>query len=122
GSFVYPANPNTSTPRPWAPEFFGDVATVNGKVWPNLDVDRGLYRFRIYNGSNSRFYDLRFAGTGPLRVHQIGTDGGLLDAPVPVGRLLLGPGERADVVVDFSRLRPGATVTVTNDARTPFPG
>ncbi|HEY3040175.1 MAG TPA: multicopper oxidase domain-containing protein [Pyrinomonadaceae bacterium] len=34
----------------WAPEFFGDLATVNGKVWPNLNVDRGLYRFRILNG------------------------------------------------------------------------
>jgi spore coat protein A len=122
GTFSYPPNMNPTTPRPWAPEFFGDVATVNGAVWPDLAVDRGLYRFRIYNGSNARFYNLRFLiGTAALPVRQIGTDGGLLDAPVPLTKLLLGPGERADVVVDFAALAPGTTVLLDNDARTPFP-
>jgi spore coat protein A len=115
GSFAYPAGPT----RTWAPEFFGDVATVNGKAWPNLTVDRGKYRFRVYNGSNARFYNLRLIGGAPW--WQIGTDGGLLDAPVRLSRLLLGPGERADVIVDFGGLDPGATVRLANDARTPFP-
>ena len=122
GALAYPANQNPTTPRPWAPEFFGDVATVNGKAWPNLDVARGKYRFRVYNGSNSRFYLLKFmAGTSALTFHQIGTDGGLLDAPVMLNKLTLGPGERADLIVDFASLPPGSTVVLANNARTPFP-
>lgn len=39
----------------------------------------------------------------------------------PTGRLLLAPGERADVIVDFSAFR-GQTLTVTNDAATPYSG
>ncbi len=122
GSFDYPANENPSTPGPWAPEFFGDVATVNGKAWPNLNVDRGKYRFRVYNGSNARFYKLRLLdGVRSLTFHQIGTDGGLLNAPVPLTDLLLAPGERADIVVDFATLRPGTTITLFNGAVAPYP-
>ncbi|MDN4645923.1 multicopper oxidase family protein [Arthrobacter sp. PsM3] len=124
GTFFYPANANPGTTgRPWAPEFFGDVATVNGKAWPNLNVDRGKYRFRVYNGSNARFYNLSLKSAGPAnRFFQIGSDGGLLNAPVPLNTLLLGPGERADVVIDFAGLKPGAKVLLTNNARVPFPG
>src|SRR5665647_1438813 len=50
GTFDYPLGED----RNWAPEFFGDVATVNGKAWPNLAVDKGKYRFRVFNGSNAR--------------------------------------------------------------------
>jgi len=122
GALAYPPNPNPTTPRPWAPEFFGDVATVNGKAWPNLDVARGKYRFRVFNGSNSRFYLLKFmTGGTSLTFHQIGTDGGLLDAPVRLNKLTIGPGERADLVVDFAALPAGSTVTLANNARTPFP-
>ena len=122
GTLDYPPNMNPTTPRPWAPEFFGDVATVNGKAWPNLDVRQGKYRFRVYNGSNARFYNLKFVvGGHGTTFFQIGTDGGLLDAPVRLNSLLLGPGERADVVVDFAGLAPGTRVTLTNNARSPFP-
>ena len=123
GTFNYPPNANPTTPRPWAPEFFGDVATVNGKIWPNLNDDRGKYRFRVYNGSNARFYNLNLkssGGTTPT-LFQIGSDGGLLNAPVPLTKLLLGPGERADLVVDFAAVRAGTKVRLTNDARVPFP-
>ncbi len=122
GTFDYPANMNPTTPRPWAPEFFGDVATVNGKAWPNLDVARGKYRFRVYNGSNARFYRSKLVvGSTALTFLQVGTDGGLLDAPVRLNELLLGPGERADIVVDFAGLAPGTRVVMTNSARIPFP-
>ncbi|MEC5189973.1 MULTISPECIES: multicopper oxidase family protein [unclassified Arthrobacter] len=124
GTFLYPPNANPGTSgQPWAPEFFGDVATVNGKAWPNLNVARGKYRFRVYNGSNARFYSLSLKSAGPAGTFfQIGSDGGLLNAPVPLKTLLLGPGERADIVIDFAGLKPGATVLLTNDARAPFPG
>ncbi|MDQ0664782.1 spore coat protein A [Arthrobacter ulcerisalmonis] len=126
GSFAYPPNPDLKgpdgRPRPWAPEFFGDVATVNGKCWPNLDVARGKYRFRMFNGSNARFYDFKFAADGSaLAFHQIGSDGGLLDAPVRLDRLVMGPGERADIVVDFARLKAGSRVVLRNSARVPYP-
>jgi FtsP/CotA-like multicopper oxidase with cupredoxin domain len=122
GTFDYPRNANPTTDREWAPEFFGDVATVNGKAWPNLVVKRGKYRFRVYNGSNARFYNLTLiSGATALPFFQIGTDGGLLDAPLPLKALLLAPGERADLVVDFATLVPGARVVLTNDAVVPFP-
>jgi FtsP/CotA-like multicopper oxidase with cupredoxin domain len=122
GRFAYPPNPNPTTPRPWSPEFFGNVATVNGKAWPRLTVARGKYRFRVYNGSNARFYNLRFLqGSSAHRFWQIGTDGGLLDAPVPLTVLLLGPGERADVIIDFAGLAPGTKLVLSNDAPTPYP-
>jgi FtsP/CotA-like multicopper oxidase with cupredoxin domain len=103
----------------WAPEFFGDVATVNGKVWPNLNVDRGLYRFRILNGSNARIYDLRLSSGH--KMFQIGSEGGLFNSPVSLDRLIIAPGERADVLIDFSGLRAGTMVVVKNVAPVPFP-
>ncbi|BCW75401.1 multicopper oxidase domain-containing protein [Arthrobacter sp. NicSoilB11] len=126
GSFAYPPNPELvdadGAARPWAPEFFGDVATVNGKCRPNLDVARGKYRFRMFNGSNARFYDFKFIADGTaVTFHQIGSDGGLLDAPVRLNRLVMGPGERADIVVDFAGLKAGSKVVLANSARVPFP-
>jgi FtsP/CotA-like multicopper oxidase with cupredoxin domain len=124
GTFAYPGNPAVGHPLPkWAPEFFGDVATVNGKAWPNLSVNRGKYRFRVYNGSNARVYDLKIvnAAGAAMAFFQIGTDGGLLDAPVRMTRLVLAPGERADLIVDFAGLTAGTLLTMTNSARTPYP-
>lgn len=119
GTFSYPLGENG---RKWTPEFFGDVATVNGKAWPNLDVDRGKYRFRVYNGSNARFYNLTFmSGGSALDFFQIGTDGGLLNRPVRLNALLIAPGERADLVVDFAPLSAGAEVILANDANAPYP-
>lgn len=99
-------------PDPWAPEFFGDVAVVNGKAWPNLDVARGLYRFRLLNGSSSRFYNLKLSPRLPL--YQIGTDTGLLEAPVTLANIILAPGERADVLIDFSDRAPGEKIRFKN--------
>jgi spore coat protein A, manganese oxidase len=122
GTLAYPPNTNEGTPRPWVPEFFGDVATVNGKAWPELAVAQGKYRFRLYNGSQARFYNLRFMrGSSALGFLQIGTDGGLLDKPVSLTQLLLAPGERADLVVDFAPLSAGEKVILANDAPAPYP-
>jgi len=108
----------------WRPEFFGDTIVVNGKTWPYLNVEPRRYRFRLLNGSNARFYELRISpGSGRaagLVFWQIGTDGGLLSAPVPMSALLLAPGERADVIVDFSGAA-GQTLVVTNSAKAPYP-
>ena len=83
----------------------GDVICVNGKAWPFLTVQPKRYRFLFLNGSNARTYEMDFkvAGKGKSPVFwQIGTDGGYLDQPVPVQKLILMPGERADVIIDFA--------------------
>ena len=126
GQLHYPALPQTRTsPDPSVqPEFFGDVILVNGQAWPKLDVQRRKYRFRILNGSDSRFYSLKLNRQGgrPLTVWAIGTDGGLLAAPVELkGALVIAPGERMDVIVDFAEAGMGERIVVTNNAPTPFP-
>jgi spore coat protein A, manganese oxidase len=105
------------------PEFFGDVAVVNAKIWPYVDVEPRRYRLRIANGSQSRFYNLQFANENsgrPLPFTQIGAEGGLLRTPVPMTALLIAPGERADVIIDFNGHRSRSFI-VTNNARAPYP-
>jgi FtsP/CotA-like multicopper oxidase with cupredoxin domain len=99
----------------WNPEFFGNTIVVNGKTWPVLEVERRKYRLRLLNGSNSRFLILRFQQEA-LVFHQIGGDQGFLPSPVRQRRLLLGPAERADVVVDFSDVLPNRRIVLENIA------
>lgn len=103
----------------WIPEFFGDVAVVNGKAWPNLNVQQAVYRFRIINGSEARFYNLSLS-SGQV-IYQIGTSSGLLDAPVALPSLLIAPGERADILVDFTGSAIGDLIVLQNNAPAPFP-
>ncbi len=123
GSLFYPRGPEPlpeNYPDPSiVPEFFGDTILVNGKAWPFLNVEPRKYRFRILNGSNSRFYKLKLS-TGQS-FYQIGTDGGLLRAPVKTNYIIIAPGERADVILDFSKAKLGDEIVMTNDAPTPFP-
>jgi spore coat protein A, manganese oxidase len=117
----------------WVPEFVGDTIAVNGKVWPFLNVEPRRYRFLFINGSNARPYELflvnpKTKADGPP-IWQIATDGGYLDAPVKIDpntakgelqRLVLLPGERADVIVDFKGFN-GQTMILRNIARDPYP-
>ncbi|MFM2059683.1 MAG: hypothetical protein RLY71_4068 [Pseudomonadota bacterium] len=99
------------------PEMFGDVMMVNGVAWPNYDVEAVQYRVRLLNGSDARFYTLTF-GNAP--VWQVGTDLGFLNRPVQVANVTISPGERIDLVVDFTGLF-GQQIIVTNSAGIPFP-
>jgi len=103
----------------WMPEFFGNTIMVNGKVWPNLDVTPGWYRFRLLDGSNARFYTLSFDNKMPFTV--IGADGGYLQQPATVNTLTIAPGERADILVDFTNIPVGTKIILTNTAKAPFP-
>jgi spore coat protein A len=108
-------------------EAFAPFTTVNGKVWPVLDVQPATYRFRVLNGSNARTYQLvLFGDEAPEleRITQIGTDHGLLRAPVsvPPDGLVLASAERADLLVDFSDLELGSELTLLNTAHAPFDG
>jgi len=121
----------------WQPEFFGDTVMINGLVWPNMNVDQGQYRFRLLDGSNARFYNLSFqVGSSPdafgnptvwgdvIPFVQIGSDGGYLNSSAPLNYLIIAPGERADILVDFNSTTtpPGTTVILKNDAYAPFKG
>ncbi|MGV9825672.1 MULTISPECIES: multicopper oxidase family protein [unclassified Gordonia (in: high G+C Gram-positive bacteria)] len=94
---------------------WGDVAVVNGTAWPRHTVSRRLYRLRLLCGANSRSYELAFANR--MRFWVIGSDQGLIDRPSPVRSLVLTPGERADVLVDFGELADGESVELINIAR-----
>ncbi|MFF1506891.1 multicopper oxidase family protein [Streptomyces sp. NPDC058326] len=87
---------------------------VNGKERPYTEVAARKYRLRIYNTCVNRYVRLRFADNTPFTV--IGTDGGLLESPVQAEDLLMLGGERVEVVVDFSRHRPGTSVVLENTA------
>jgi len=117
---LHPPPINSKLPNPSVvPEFFGDTILVNGKVWPFLVVEPRKYRFRILNGSNSRFY--RMSLSSNLTFTQIGTDGGLLEKPnYSISKIILAPAERVDVIIDFSNHR-GQNIILENDAEMPFP-
>jgi FtsP/CotA-like multicopper oxidase with cupredoxin domain len=106
--------------------FTGPFTLVNGVVWPHLEVAPRCYRFRVLNACHLRPYRLQLTGPDgePVPagvVTQIGTDAGLLPAPVPVdGALLLAPAERADLLVDFSAF-PGAALHLANVDEDPGP-
>jgi spore coat protein A len=114
------ANGTLDYPAEWMDHFFGTQMVVNGKIWPYLQVKQGKYRFRLLNGCNSRV--LRLALSNGATFHVIGTELGLLSAPVPKTSLLLAPGERAEVVMDFAGYAAGTRIVLTNDAPAPFPG
>jgi spore coat protein A, manganese oxidase len=94
------------------PEFFGNTMVVNGKTWPFLEVEQRRYRFRFLNGCNSRFLLLELSNGLPF--WQIGTEGGFLPAPLELNRLLMGPAERADVIVDFTNVGVGTEIILEN--------
>ena len=86
---------------------------VNGKLAPYLEVEPRKYRFRLLNASNSRFYHLSLSNGD--RFHVIGTDQGLLPAPVALDNFVISPGERLDVVIDFKE-HAGSQIVLNNDA------
>jgi spore coat protein A len=113
GTFLYPVN--TIPGLTWIGEYFGDHFLANGKVWPYLNVEPRLYRFRILNGCNARIMSLTMGGA-PM--WQIGAEGGLWDVPVKMSSLVLTSAERADVIVDFRGME-GRTLTVRNSTPAP---
>jgi FtsP/CotA-like multicopper oxidase with cupredoxin domain len=99
----------------WVLMFDGNTNVVNGRVWPNLNVQRRQYRLRILNAGNQRFYNLFFSN-GMSFTH-IGTDGGFREQPVEIDQILLGVTERADLLVDFSQFAPGTKIVMMNNAQ-----
>jgi spore coat protein A len=118
GQLYYPVS---GTPgAPWVSEYYGSALLVNGTLFPYLDVEPRKYRFRVLNASNGSFYRLSFStdtavtGNG-CNFYQIGSEQGFLEAPAPLNTLILSPGERADLIVDFSG-RGGRELFMRTDA------
>jgi FtsP/CotA-like multicopper oxidase with cupredoxin domain len=89
--------------------FLGDTVMVNGTIGAYLDVPTTHVRLRLLNASTARIYKLGFADDRTFDV--VGTDGGLLTAPVGLDRIQLSPGERAEIVVAMA---PGETAELRN--------
>jgi spore coat protein A, manganese oxidase len=121
GSFLYPSLDPSLRGEPgvkgrYMDGVLGDTILVNGVAWPVLEVSNTKYRFRILNASNARRYRLAL-DPGPsdgLPFAQVGSDGGLLGAPVSHRTIPIAPAERFDVVVDFPIYPVGTEVTLKN--------
>jgi FtsP/CotA-like multicopper oxidase with cupredoxin domain len=120
--FSGPYIPATDIPPIWNPEFFGNTIVVNGRTWPYLNVEQRRYRLRLLNGCNARFLVLKFDHM-MVDVWQIGTEAGFLLGPLHINDLhvgglgsvlLMGPAERADVIVDFSNVPIGTSFQLLN--------
>lgn len=120
GSSYFPTVGNNPSIHPyWTPVFFGNTITVNGKVWPNLNVERRPYRFRILNASNSRFYLIKLSNNKPFI--QIGSDGGYLPKPLSLSSLFISPAERFDVIIDFSKIPLNTKIVLQNFGAASYP-
>lgn len=118
GSLAYPVSGDPNAP--WVSQYYGSAILVNGKIFPNLRVQPRKYRFRLLNSSNGSFYRLSFGAADDVAAAgieflQIGSEQGLLQAPVALKELIVGPGERVDLVLNFVPLR-GKQVYLRTDA------
>ena len=109
GQLYYPNPPDEGA---WAQEFLGDAMVVNGKVRPYYEAEPRRYRLRIANTANSRFLSLSLSNGQSF--YMIGSDQGLLAAPVEMTRLVIAPAERADLIVDLRQAR-GQNVVLQSD-------
>jgi len=95
--------------------YCGDRVLVNSTPAPYLDCASRIYRLRLVNGSNARIYRLAFLrNDAPAEFQVIGADGGLLERPIAVRELFLGPAERADVLLDLTQATLGERVMLAS--------
>lgn len=93
--------------------YLGEHVLVNGKSAPFYDVADRYYRLRLLNGSTARVYNIAFSDN--LSFDVIGADGGLLPQPATVNSLLLGPGERIDILVNFKGFTQGKEIYLVSE-------
>ncbi len=90
--------------------YLGDLPLINGTPEAFFEVQKTLYRFRLLNGSNARVYKIAFSDNSPFWV--LATDGGLKDEVIQMNSVFLSPGERLDILFDFSSYGIGNSVTL----------
>jgi FtsP/CotA-like multicopper oxidase with cupredoxin domain len=102
----------------------GNILLLNGRVEPRLDMAAGqIERWRLVNVSSARYVRFSLGGV-PFRI--VGTDGGLIEAPVEASDVLVAPADRIDIVVgpfqtgatlDIQSLRPAGLVRARKPLR-----
>jgi FtsP/CotA-like multicopper oxidase with cupredoxin domain len=96
----------------------GDKFLVNGKIQPFFHVAPRRYRLRWTNTGPSRWVQFFLTDPNNLGANntfwQIANDGNLLPKPVLVSSVELGVAERADVIIDFSKFKPGQSIFLEN--------
>lgn len=143
GSTFFTPGPNPQVHPVWVPEYFSTMAAVNGVLWPKKTVEPGFYRIRLVDGSDSRCYSLSFSTedpfahpvmdpiTGALAPVRPGTsipfrlianDQGYLRAPLTTSSFVMCPGERYELIFDFTGYPTGTRIYLVNDAAAPYPG
>ena len=114
-------------------EYFGNIPVVNGVVYGNYSVEPRVYRMRFIGGTDSRTWVMKLSYTtidaaglpvqNVVPFWQIGTEQGLLNNPVYRPEIDLMPGERIDVLVDFTGVPADTKVMMQNlGPDTPWPG
>jgi FtsP/CotA-like multicopper oxidase with cupredoxin domain len=111
----------------WSPGDNSDTNIVNGVVWPNLNVKRQQYRFRIVATANSTVFHIVLNQQPPIQGGSphaipftlIGTDGGYLPQAQTLTQVALATTERADILVDFSQFAPGTQIIMNDDGAQP---
>lgn len=94
----------------------GDTLLINGTLNPKLTVGKEKVRFRLLNGSNARNYTFKL-NTGDS-FQQIATDGGFVNEPTTMSEITLTPGERAEIIVDFSKYNASSDIALINEEDT----
>jgi spore coat protein A, manganese oxidase len=102
--------------RPPADGVVGERILVNGAFMPHHRVGARRYRLRILNVSQFLSYNLELSNGAPMV--QIATDSGLMPKPIRRTEIMLGPAERAEVIVDFAPFR-GENVELRSSKRHP---
>ena len=93
--------------------WLGDTVVINGAVAPLTSVPAGKVRLRLLNGANARSYIVTFANSRTF--YKIASDGGLLEAPVPLTAMEMSPGERCEIVIDMADGKPAGLLALFED-------
>src|SRR5699024_2043613 len=91
----------------------GDTLLINGTLNPRLTVNKEKVHLRLLNGSNARNFTFKLSNNQSFQ--QVASDGGLLNEPVELTELQLTPSERAEIVVDFSKVKENEDVKLVMD-------
>lgn len=104
GSVCYESNDHNG--------YLGNVVLCNAKAYPRMTVERRKYRFRFLAGGNSRVWRLRMSDNSSFL--RIGKDSWLFPEPQETQAVMLSPANRADIIIDFSKYRPGDSIYLEN--------
>ena len=106
-------NPDGTLAPPQGGRFLGNTILVNGTLNPVLEVPQKQVRLRLLNGSNARYYNFRLSDK--TNFNKIATEGGFLNAPVIMKAIPMSPGERDEIIIDFSQYELGQTLNLISD-------